>query len=306
MPALKTFTDIKFFPKIDQTILAFEGTPFTGSSATYPYPNANFDNDGQNSPFIDLVELQANHMLETPTSLGIATVSGTTVTGTGDLFADVEPSNYLLYRIDGEGSGTSDQLRVLGYIASKTNSNTVVLESSPPSETTGEDLEVFSWEGDVSELTLKSLNFNFADSFYMVVKNNNYTSTNHNGVLYIDTAKTASNYNNNPIAFAYSPDRYINTNYFSLQRISKVKSPDVSEIETTLIPCSIKGVSTYSEKSLFENLESIPLSTIPYWSVYLVNPHHTSNLNLDKKTFYRLTISDTLPSSQITPSISID
>ena len=74
----------------------------------------------------------------------------------------------------------------------------------------------------------------------------------------------------------------------------------ISETVVT-VPCTIKGISKWSEKSMFETLASVPLNEIPYWSVYEVNPYGTSTNHLDRNTFYRVTVFDTLPSSQILP-----
>lgn len=303
--ASKVFPDVKFFLKNSETTRAFTQIPFTGSAGNPVYPNANFNNQHDNSePYVNLVTLSNLYELKAPTLLGLAEVSGSTVTaytGSEGLFDNVGEDNYLLYRLDSDDFfGAADTLRVLGYIQSKTNGDEVILTDTPPSETTGQILEVFSWEGEVTAETLETLNFNFQDNFYMVVKNADYTGSNHNGVLYIDTARTSSNYTNNPQPFAYSTSKLINPNYFKLQRISEIKKPYISEVDVTNIPCSIKGVSKWSEKELFENsLTSIAQNTIPYWSVYEINPHTLSSTNLEKKTFYRLEMGDTLPSSQI-------
>lgn len=303
----KTYTDIRFFLKNPETTRAFEEIEFTGTNVPVGspiYPNADFNNQHDNEePYVNLVTLSNLYELKSPTSLGVAEVDGTTIreyTPTNqDIFENLQPGNYILYRIDDQGDGPSDLLRVLGYVSSVVDSTEIILRELPPAETNGQLLQVFSWEGNVDSTTLKTLNFNFQDNFYMVVKNTDYTSTNHDGVLYIDTARTAINYNNPPAAFAYSISKIINPNYFTLQRISKSRDPETSEVDVTNIQCSIKGVSKWSEKEKFEGLTSVPLNQIPYWSVYEINPFHTSNTHLDKRTFYRLTIPDWLPSSRV-------
>lgn len=303
MPATtKSYTDIKFFLKTPETIAAFTSIPFTGSGAEEVYPNEDFDNvREEEEPFVNLPLLESNYGLKLPVVLGSATVTGTTVTHSSSpgMFTNVSVGNYLLYRIEGEGDDAIDGLKVLGYIQTKTSNDVVVLSKTPPSEALSPTvLEVFSWEDDPE--TLKVLNFNFADNFYMVVKNADYTTSNHDGVLYIDTARTSTNYTNNPQPFAYSASKIIHPGYFSLQRISKTRNPETSEVDVTNIQCSISGVSKWSEKSMFEDLQStIPQNQIPYWSVYEINPRSDSTSHLDKRTFYRLTISDSLPTSKV-------
>lgn len=309
MPVLnKTYSDIRFFLKTPETTAAFVTTPFTGSAAgTAVYPNANFNNqDLENEPFIDLPDLESKYRLYAPTYLGNVTVTNNTVTaeaGSEGCFDNVVAENYLLYRFTDDGSGDADMLRVLGYIQTKTSGDEVILSDPPPSETNGEILEVFSWEGTIPASGLKELDFRFSDNFYMVVKNVDYSTSSgkHDGVLYINTALT--NYTANPQPFAYSSSRIINPNFFSLQRISKVRNPKKSQVEVTNIPCSITGVSKWSELALFQNA-TITDDQIPYWSVYEINPKFNSTEHLDKVTFYRLVISDTLPTSKIAAIIN--
>lgn len=301
--ANKTYTDIKFFLKTPETIEAFTTIPFNGTVRDpEEYPNETFDNvELENEPFIDLPTLEANFRLVTPEYIGEGNVNGTTIDTNGnDGFINVAAGNYLLYRFTGDGTGTLDELRVLGLIDSKTNDDTVELTALPPSEADGNSVELYTWTGEVNSDTLKVLNFNFSDNFYMVVKNADYTGTNHDGVLYIDTARTVSNYNKSPQTFAYSASKIINPNFFKLQRISKTRYPQTSEVDTTNIQCTIKGVSKWSEKSMFENLQSsIVQNQIPFWSVYEIDPKGGDVSHLDKKSFYRLTVEAVLPSSQI-------
>ncbi len=308
MPVLnKTYSDIRFFLKNAETKRAFVDIPFTGSAGSPVYPNANFDNvQLEDEPYIDLPDLENKYKLRIPTYLGDVTVTNNTVTaetGSEGCFDNVAAENYLLYRLSGEGSGDADMLRVLGYIQTKTDGDEVILSDPPPSETNGQILEVFSWEGAIPTNGLKELDFTFSDNFYMLVKNVDYTTSSgkHDGVLYINTALT--NYTVTPQPFAYSSSRIINPNFFSLQRISKVRNPKKSQVDATNIPCSIVGVSKWSELALFQNA-TIADDQIPYWSVYEINPKFNSTDHLDKNTFYRLVISDTLPTSKIAASVN--
>lgn len=312
-PAInKTYSDIKFFVKNADTTKAFSEIPFTGTADGYPsledpevlipYPNETFDNENTGVyPYIDLINLSNLYELKVPINLGTGTVSGNTVTGDGDIFTNIETKTYLLYR-DAEESylGYADGLKVLGYVVTKNSDSVVVLSTNVPVDLETMNMEIFSWEGDENLTTLNNFNFSFKSNFYMVVKNADYTLGNHDAVLLIDITRNSTNYTSYPQPFAYSNDRIINPNYFSFQRISKVYKPLESEEVAVNIPCSIKAISKYSEKAMFENFtEGIPTGEIPYWSVYEISPQLDSFEHLDKKTFYRLTVKDSLPSSRV-------
>lgn len=314
IPAInKEYTDIRFFIKNSETKKAFVDTSFTGTANGYLqddgvtkiiYPNENFDNSIGDAPYIDLPYLSDAYELKIPEFLDNGGVGedGFTVTGLSDCFANVPIDTYLLYRIT-DSNIDLNGLKVLGYIQSKTSDSEVVLSSLAPEETQGESLELFSWTGELNAEDLSVLNFKFQDSFYMVVRNADYTTGNHDAVLQIDTSKTSANYTTYPQPFAYSPDKILNPNYFTLQRISKSKDPLTPEMSVVNIPCSIKGVSKWSEKELIDNTLSINSNNVPFWSVYEINPNSVPNQHLDKKTFYRLTINATdpggLPSTRV-------
>ena len=328
VPAInKTYTDIKFFLKNAETTKAFEEISFTGTSDGYlqdnnvtkiAYPNEDFDNSIEDNPNIDLPYLSAAYEIKIPEFLDTGTVGadGVTVNGDGPCFADVPVGMYLLYRIAEEDTDLNN-LRVLGYIQTKTSDDEVILSSAAPADTAElASIEIFSWPEDwdlpFNIKDLNALNFHFQDSFYMVVKNPDFDfeSGNHDAVLLIDTAKTASNYTTFPQPFAYSNSRILNPNYFSLQRISKVFNPTKPETDqngdpiVVNIPCSIKGVSKWSEKSMFANTNiTNGDNRIPFWSVYEIDPNPGFNIHLDRKSFYRLTINTTtpggLPSSKV-------
>jgi hypothetical protein len=313
VPAInKTYPDIKFFVKNAETTKAFAEIPFTGTGNGYlqpdgttriAYPNSNFNNTNTTVyPFIDLPTLSTNYQIKPPTYLGDGTVSGKTVTGELNMFSTISINTYLLYRESDSGSSEPSGLKVLGYIQTKTSNTVVVLSEDVLVDLEVLTLELFSWTGTNNVDNLNTFNFNFQDSFYMVVKNANYTSTNHDAVLLIDTARTSGNYTNSPQPFAYSANKIINTKYFSIERITKVYKPltEEEDVNIVIVPCTIKGVSTYSEKSLFPT-GGVPLVNIPFWSVYEVTPYGTSTNHLDRNTFYRVTVFDTLPSSQILP-----
>jgi hypothetical protein len=325
IPAInKTYSDIRFFVKNPETTKAFEEIPFTGTIDGYlglnnvtkiPYPNEDFDNTNDGVyPFIDLENLSDNYELKTPVLKGVGSATGTVVTGT-NIFTNVQVDTYLLYR-DSEGTygGDYDGLKVLGYVIQRVSNSQLNLSANVPLEVEGMDIEIFTWNGANNAEFLNNFNFHFQDSFYMVVKNPNYTASssggNHDAILLIDTERTSADYTNFPQPFAYSNSRILNPKYFSLQRISKVFNPTKPETDqngdpiVVNIPCSIKGVSKWSEKSMFANTNITDGDDrIPFWSVYEIDPNPGSNIHLDRKSFYRLTINTTtpggLPSSKV-------
>jgi hypothetical protein len=313
VPAInKTYSDIRFFVKNAETTRAFAEKTFTGTVDGYlqpdgttriVYPNSNFNNTNTGvEPFIDLPTISTNYQITSPISLGTGGVTGNSVDGTG-IFSSIAETTYLLYR-DNDGGpygGTSSNLKVLGYVQTKVSSNKVLLSEPAPVVLEGLDLELFSWTGSNNAEFLNTLYFNFRDSFYMVIKNVDYTTSsgNHDAVLLIDTARTSTNYTNTPQPFAYSADRIINPTYFSIERITKVYKPSAEEETVVTVPCTIKGISKWSEKSMFETLASVPTNQIPFWSVYEITPYGAPTSRLNMNTFYRVTINDSLPSSKV-------
>lgn len=294
MGVLKTFTDILFFYKNTVTTAALVNETFHGPDDVRPvYPTENFDDNTTIIESIALTEQELinTHSMTLPSSLGQATIGNNNeVTSATNIFENAVSGDFLLYKLTSETG--IESLKVLGIIDEVISDLKVLLhDNAPVPNSTIVDVYYLDKDDNI-------LNFKFDDNFYMVVKNTNYTGTNHDGVLAIDRNKTSSP-TSSPL-MAFSNSRQANTIYFKLQRMSKKNSPGESEIQITYVPCSIIGLSKYSEKSLFQNLvSSIPVGEIPYWSVYEVNPHLTSTTNLDKNTFFRLVIPDVLPSDQV-------
>lgn len=289
----KTFTDIRFFLKTPETVEAFETTNFFGpDDEKFQYPSTNFDNNTIQYPVSNLTEvtLSEKFQIKSPTSLGEAHVEGdVNLISDDDIFAEVGEGDYIFYKLTSEDP---DELKVLGRIFQKINATTLVLEfDAPIANNLTVDVYKFSRNDRVA-------NFDFSSTFYMLVKNVDYTTGNHDGILSIDRYKSTPP-SVNPV-FAYSSARKINPAYFSLQRISKINSPGESQVSVTNIESGIKGISKYSEKSMFENrISPIPVGTIPYWSVYEVNPYITTSVNLDKNTIFRVVLNDVLPADRV-------
>ena len=91
----------------------------------------------------------------------------------------------------------------------------------------------------------------------------------------------------------------------TIERISKEGLPDERESSPVSIMCTIKGISTYSEPSMFPTT-AISTDTIPYWSVYEINPFGTTAENLRKNTIYRINVpTNSLPAAQVTANTSV-
>ena len=288
--ALKIFTDVRFFLKTPETTAAFT-TPFTGEVAEEVYPNATFTNT---SP-VDLISLAQNNQVIFPTLIAtITTNSTTTVTsGTAGAFDNVEIGDSILYRTSAEDTGV---LKVLGQVAAIANGTSLTLTKNSPITGTTQVAYRLSKHNNTA-------GFNPADNFYMVVKNVDYDldSNNHDAVLNINTGATSTT----SVTFAYGPNKTIKSTYFALDRISKEGIPDEREATPVSITCTIKGISAFSEPSMFPTT-TINTDNIPYWSIYEINPLGETSETLRKNTIYRINVlTNSLPAAQVTANASV-
>ena len=288
----KTFSDIRFFLKTPETTEAFT-TPFTGEGAEEVYPTETFNNT---SP-INLISLAQNYQITFPTLLGAITFSNSspTVEGASGIFADVEIGDFILYKTSAEDTGA---LKVLGKVANVVDDTEITLTKNSPISSGGG----ITYNGYLFHKNNNVSAFNPTENFYMAVKNSDYSSSgSHNGVLNINTAATTASSG----VFAYGGGRVINPTYFVIQRISKEGIPDERETSTVNLMCTIKGISTLSEPSMFPTT-TIPTDTIPYWSIYEVNPLGDTSESLKKDTVYRINIpGNSLPSAQVVANTSV-
>jgi hypothetical protein len=283
--ANKTFSTIKFFVKNAETTAAFTQNEFLGDEGSpAPFPNATFTNT---TP-VNLSTLSDNYEIKFPVYLGTANVSTSSYTVTGDAsptnFLNAYVGDYILYD---NGSGTGD-LRVLGKIATIAGDDeSVTLAKYPPITNAAVPIYLFSKDANYT-------GFNTGNNFYMVIKNADYTSLKHNGVLNIDsTANSAVS-----SVFAYGPSNTINPTYFSITRISKTNISDESQIDSTLVPSTIIPISKYASGQF--PFGGVLEDQIPYWSVYEINIYGSTSTNLNKNTIYRIDVpSNSLPSKRI-------
>lgn len=284
--ANKTFSTIKFFVKNAETTAAFTQNEFLGDEGSpEPFPNPDFNNT---TP-ANLPTISSNYEMVVPTYLGLASVSTSsfTVTSDGsplDKFDTAHIGDYLLYD---NGGGTGD-LRVLGQITNIAGDDeSVTLAKYPPITSGSVGIYLLPKDANYS-------GFNVTNNFYMVVKNADYTAGKHDGVLNIDTTI------NSPVStvFAYGPSSTINPTYFSIRRISKTNLADESQIDSTLVSCTLIPITKYAN-GIFP-IGGVFEDQIPYWSVYEVNPYGATSTTLNKNTIYRIDIpSNTLPSKRI-------
>lgn len=286
MPNL-TPTSVKFFLKNPTTTAAFKNTPF---SATYP--NSTFNNT---TP-VNLTTLSNQHEIKPPTLLGTA-LFGTNATAlnkvesTTAIFNSCFAGDYILF----DNGGGLDDLQVLGQILEITTTGTdaykkVTLVKNSPFNSTSTPKNVYRLS-----LTSVGTPFKVDESFYMVVKNPDITSTLHNGILTIDNLVNAPNSD----LFGYGGIRTINPSYFKFRKISTVNLADeglnATEIAAEInILCTVTGVSTLSEQTEPPQID-IPAGNVPYWSVYEINPYGNSSTYIDKSTMYRIELSNVLP-----------
>lgn len=283
--ANKTFSTIKFFVKNAETTAAFTENEFLGDEGSpEAFPNASFTNT---TP-VNLTTLSSNYEIPFPVYLGTASVSTSSYTVTSDAsptnFINAHVGDYILYD---NGSGTGD-FRVLGKIATIAGDDeSVTLAKYPP--ITGGAVPIYLFSKDANYT-----GFSAASNFYMVIKNADYTTAKHNGVLNIDNTVNSAVSS----VFAYGTSNTINPTYFSIRRISKTNISDESQIDSTLIPCTIIPITKYAN-GIFP-IDGVFEDEIPYWSVYEINPHGSTSTNLNKNTIYRIDVpSNSLPSKRI-------
>jgi len=283
--ANKTFSTIKFFVKNAETTAAFIQNEFLGDEGSPDaFPNASFTNT---TP-VNLPTLSSNYEIKFPVYLGTASVSTSSFTVTSDAsptnFLNAYVGDYILYD---NGSGTGD-FRVLGKIATIAGDDeSVTLAKYPP--ITGGAVPIYLLSKDANYS-----GFSAASNFYMVIKNADYTTAKHNGVLNIDSTINSAVSS----VFAYGPSNTINPTYFSIRRISKTNIADESQIDSTLVPSTIIPITKYAD-GIFP-IDGALEDQIPYWSVYEINPYGSTSTNLNKNTLYRIDVpSNSLPSKKI-------
>lgn len=298
----KNFTEVKFFLKNDATTAAFT-TQFKAGATPYPLED-----------FSDLTASIGQYEVIAPILLGIAwfgdAMSPNTnqVDNDGDFDFTDEISgytpavgDYLLFDngVDGEAN-----LQVLGKIATINSAYNVTLDKVPTAATTSDTTGSGGNAYKNIYLFPKSVagnSFLPGDNFYLVVKNPDYVdaSGNHDAVLNISTSTTTPTSS----VFAYGTNRTANPTYFRTIKISQNAVVDAglttAQIsDETNIASKITAISTYAQGST--TIGPLTLDQIPYWSVYEVNPYGDTSSVLNKQTFYKVQIDESLPAKQVT------
>jgi hypothetical protein len=297
MAALKTFNDIRYFVKNSITTSAFAQTFIGSSSGTgLAYPWSNLDSDTR---FTDIV---TNHEVKFPTALtGNCTLTSSSATVTavsGTPFLNALVGDYLLYN---DGTGT-DNLKVLGVIATRTSNTVVVLAKALPSGFTTNAYPIYLLKKGGA-----SVGFKADASFFILVKSPSYAggvSTLRDAVLWLNVA---GSYNTPTEATAapalgWGSDTPVNLNadgFFNFFAISKINAADegADPIDTTDIPCTIRRVSNFglNNSGLFNSVDEYP-----FWVAYEINPFANSSFSLNKKTTFKIQFDESLPAEQLT------
>ncbi len=284
----KNFTEVKFFLKNDITKSAFTA-PFKGGANPYPLED-----------FSDLDATIGQYEVIAPIFLGNALFSSSSdvVDSDGnfdftDSFSGYTPAigDYLLFDngVDGDAN-----LQVLGKILIIDTTDLVTLAKNPTATETSGDVYLFP-------KSVAGNAFAPGDNFYLAVKNPDYTTSsgNHDAVLNINTAVTTATAD----VFAYGTNRTANPTYFRTIQISQNAVVDAGlttgEIgDQVNIASKITAISTYAQGSTVAG--PLTLDNIPYWSVYEVNPYGDTSSVLNKQTFYKVQIDESLPAKQVT------
>ena len=297
----KNFTEVKFFLKNTATTTAFT-TLFKGG--TSPYPLADFS---------DVTASVGQYEVISPILLGIgwfgtAAPANNQVDNDGDFdfedsFSGYTPTvgDYILFD---NGTDGDANLQVLGKISSINNTYNVTLDKVPTaaetSDTTGSGGNSYK-NIYLFPKSVAGNSFLPGDNFYLVVKNPDYvdSSGNHDAVLNINTVVTTPTTD----VFAYGTNRTANPTYFRTIQISQnaVVDSGLNTMELSgqaNIASKVTAVSTYAQGST--SIGPINLDSIPYWSVYEINPYGDTSSVFNKQTFYKIQIDESLPAKQIT------
>jgi hypothetical protein len=301
--ANKNFTEVKFFLKNTETTAAFTKL-FKGG--TSPYPLEDFSDITGSSV--------GQYEVISPIFLGkgyfgdVMSPNNNQLDNDGDFdftdsFSGYTPTvgDYILFD---NGTDGDANLQVLGKINAINSVSLITFDKIPTATNTS---DTSGGGGTVYKniyLFPKSVagnSFLPGDNFYLVVKNPDYVSAsgNHDAVLNINTAVTT------PTAdvFAYGTNRTANPTYFRTTQISQnaVVDAGLNTMELSVqtnIASKITAVSTYAQGST--TVGPINLDSIPYWSVYEVNPYGDTSSVFNKQTFYKIQIDESLPAKQIT------
>lgn len=263
--------------KTVETALAttFYGVSAVGQTEASGYPSDNLSN----LPFT-----LSDYEITVPVTLAqtAAITSGTKIvdtTGTPFLAGDV--GKFLW------DATTATELKLIGKIATFTDTNTVVLEDNYTGTT------LITAPCYISTSTNNNVNFNTSGEFFILVKVGAGTTSEFKRIPNTSVAGTSGGLNVTPtLNSEYNVTGSLNNTYVSLKRISG-KGTKGSPVSAVDVPAIITRINTYISHDADDIFRFT--SDIPLWVAYKINPFGSSSVNFSKNTVYSLEINETLP-----------
>jgi hypothetical protein len=263
--------------KTVETALAktFYGVSAVGQDEASGYPSDNLSN----LPFT-----LASYEITVPVTLGqTVTIANNskTLDSSGTPFLAGDVGKFLWDATD------PTALKLIGKIATFTDTNTVVLEDFY----LGTALTTAACY--ISTSTNNNVNFNTSGEFFILVKVGAGSTSEFKRIPNTSVAGTSGGLNVTPsLNSEYNATGSLNNTYINLKRIS-VKGTKGTPVSAVDVPAIITRINTYisaDSDDIFRFTSDIPL-----WVAYKINPFGSSSVNFNKNTVYSLEINETLP-----------
>jgi hypothetical protein len=255
----------------------FYGVGASGQTEANGYPSDNLSN----LPFT-----LSNYEITVPVTLSqtAAITSGTKIvdtTGTPFTSTAVDAGKFLWDATD------ATALKLIGKIATVTDSNTVVLEDNY----VGTNLTVAPCY--ISTSTNNNVNFNTSGEFFILVKVGAGSTSEFKRIPNTSVAGTSGGLNVTPaLNSEYNVNGSLNNTYVSLKRIS-VKGAKGTSVTAVDVPAIITRINSYISHDADDIFRFT--SDIPLWVAYKINPFGSASVNFSKNTVYSLEVNETLP-----------
>jgi hypothetical protein len=253
----------------------FYGVGASGQTEADGYPK----NDLSNLPFT-----LANYEITVPVTLSqtAAITSGTKIVDTtGTPFTSGDVGKFLWDATD------ATALKLIGKIATFTDTNTVVLEDNY----LGTTLTVAPCY--ISTSTNNNVNFNTSGEFFILVKVGAGSTSEFKRIPNTSVAGTSGGLNVTPtLNSEYNVTGSLNNTYVSLKRIS-VKGTKGTPVSAVDVPAIITRINSYISADADDIFRFT--SDIPLWVAYKINPFGSASVNFSKNTVYSLEVNETLP-----------
>jgi hypothetical protein len=252
----------------------FYGVDAAGQSDPDGYPK----NDLSNLPFT-----LSNYEITVPVTLGqTVTIANNsrTLDSSGTPFTSGDVGKFLWDATD------ATALKLIGKIATFTDTNTVVLEDLY----LGTALTAAACY--ISTSTNNNVNFNTSGEFFILVKVGAGSTSEFKRIPNTSVAGTSGGLNVTPaLNSEYNVNGSLNNTYVSLKRIS-VKGTKGTPVSAVDVPAIITRINSY----VVDGVDTFRFtSDIPLWVAYKINPFGSNSVNFSKNTVYSLEINETLP-----------